>query len=384
MTLGLDDLRELIENFLSNTGGRRGRKREQRRQATAAEEGTVGGTQEGDVVDPFAGLENEAADDPVDDPMATFESNDRPDPEDLDDDEVVDDIYYRLEELEDEFEQNNSQLGTIQDAQQQVVDEMQEVNDRVRQLVGIYDMLTDEVNPFTGDGEERGGFGVFGEDDDAEEGFGIGVSSSDEIHGLMGGSDPFDVGDDETVSFSDLKGLIDDVAEAGAGRGTTITFDEDDVDGQSAGFDGGGDDDTQDTMDAEHDTHVEVQATDSVDEPDDRAETDDEKDSGSDVTLESLANTYASDVIVFEWLSELVQTAGPAATLRAISYYAEIGWIDDGVKDHLENVLSGPDLDMHVDPSETPEELTAEDHADSYTYIMKLQEIHETKHKINT
>jgi len=31
----------------------------------------------------------------------------------------------------------------------------------------------------------------------------------------------------------------------------------------------------------------------------------------------------------------------------------------------------------------TPEELTAEDHADSYTYIiMKLQEIHETKREV--
>ncbi len=380
MKLGLEDLRELIENFLSNTGGRRGRKREQRRQAAAADEGAAGdaGTVEDESgEDAFAGLEGGSEPDPTDDPMAAFETDDRPDPEDMDDDEVVDDIYYRLEELEDEFEQNNSQLGTIQDAQQQVVDEMQEVNDRVRQLVGIYDMLTDEVNPFTGDGEERGGFGVFGEDDDAEEGFGIGVSSSDEIQGLAGEGDPFDVGTDETVSFSDLKGLIDDATEEGTDRGTTITFDEDDVDGQSGDFDG--DDDSQDTMHAENDTHVEVQATDNVGSPDDGSKTDD----GSDVTLESLAGTYASDVIVFEWLSELVRTAGPAATLRAISYYAEIGWIGEEVKDHLENVLSGPDLDMHVDPMETPEELTAEDHADSYTYIMKLQEIHETRHEIN-
>ena len=96
------------------------------------------------------------------------------------------------------------------------------------------------------------------------------------------------------------------------------------------------------------------------------------------VTLTALADTYATDVIVFEWLTELVRTAGPAATLRAIAYYHEIGWIGADVRAHLEATLGGPDLDIGVDPEETPEELTAEDHADSYTYIMKLEEIHET------
>ena len=46
--------------------------------------------------------------------------------------------------------------------------------------------------------------------------------------------------------------------------------------------------------------------------------------SRSDATLSALADTYATDILVFEWLTDLVASAGPAATLRAIAYYEEI------------------------------------------------------------
>jgi archaellum component FlaD/FlaE len=96
------------------------------------------------------------------------------------------------------------------------------------------------------------------------------------------------------------------------------------------------------------------------------------------VALAGLADTYATEIIVFEWLTSLVSTAGPAATLRAVAYYEEIGWISPRVKTYLESVISGPDLDMNVDPSRDPNELTAEDHAESYEYIMKLDAVQRT------
>ncbi|WP_226039376.1 FlaD/FlaE family flagellar protein [Natrinema sp. DC36] len=365
MDFGLASLRSLIEDFLSDSGGRRGREREQQRQQRDGDTDDAGGATA------QAGGDSDA------------ESTDDEEPSESDggekrggglfgrgkgssgDDEDLDDLFYRIEELEEELENKESTLGTVQDSQQQVADQVEEMNETVRQLLGVYDMLTDDVNPFTGAGEERKGFGVFGEDEATTDG------GSDSMAGLRAEMDSS--GREETVSFDDLKGVIEDAAAAqsdGADEtgGETITFDEDE-----------GDDDTR----------VEVQATESVDEPDselgadaDGADADGAVDDDSDVTLESLADTYATDIIVLEWLTELVRTAGPAATLRAISYYAEIGWIDDEVKDHLEAMLSGPDLDIHVDPEMTPEELTAEDHADSYTYIMKLQEIHETKREV--
>ncbi|WP_408957131.1 FlaD/FlaE family flagellar protein [Natrinema sp. 74] len=363
MEFGLDSLRDLIEDFLSDSGGRRGREREQRRQQQRDDgDGTATATAGTQADEPTPG----AAEDVGDDGLAESPSDDgnsggggglfgrgsgSADADDLDD------LYYRIEELEEELEEKESTLGTVRDSQQQVADQVEEMNDTVRQLLGVYDMVTDDVNPFTGEGEERKGFGVFGEDESAADG---GRQSG------LGREEPSRSDGDETVSFDDLKGVIEDAAAAqtdGSGGGERITFDEGDVDGSG------------------DDTRVEVQATESVDDPGDDTTTSasGDTDDGSDVTLESLADTYATDIIVFEWLTELVRTAGPAATLRAISYYDEIGWIDDEVKGQLEATLSGPDLDIHVDPEATPDELTAEDHADSYTYIMKLQEIHETK-----
>ncbi|MDS0476483.1 FlaD/FlaE family flagellar protein [Natrinema sp. 1APR25-10V2] len=364
MDFGLDSLRDLIEDFLSDSGGRRGREREQRRQQRP-DEPAGDATADAQARDETASATAETTADAgaaEDDSGGSGgggglfgRGSESADEDDLDD------LYYRLEELE----EKESTLGTVRDSQQQVADQVEEMNDTVRQLLGVYDMLTDDVNPFTGEGEERKGFGVFGEDEPAADGgrqAGLGLEESGQQSS------------EETVSFDDLKGVIEDAAAAqsGGSGGERITFDEDDV-----GEPDDGDDDTR----------VEVQATESVDGPSasnggggsgDANDGDD----GSDVTLETLADTYATDIIVFEWLTELVRTARPAATLRAISYYAEIGWIDEEVREQLEAVLSGLDLDIHVDPGATPDELTAEDHADSYTYIMKLQEIHETKREV--
>lgn len=358
MNLGLENLRELLESFLSNTGGKRGRDRQRAREEARADAGVAGepGAAAGDAgaaatgtaVD--AGQVGDAAAQPGSDAgggAGTTAREERPDPEDLDDDEVVDDLYHRIEGLEDDLNRKDAQLGTIQDSQEQVAERVESVDDTIRQLVGIYDRLTDDINPFTGDGEDERGFDVFG--DGAEEGFGL--SDADRENGAA----------DETVSFADLRDAIDEAAtaEADGTTGQTITFDEE--------------------PEAEGDSSVEVQATEQVDDG-----TEDDEDDADGVTLDALAPTYASDVLVFEWLTELVRTAGPAATLRAISYYDEIGWIDDEVRAHLERVLSGPDLDIHVDPETAPEELTAEDHADSYTYIMKLDEIHRTRQDVES
>ncbi|MDF9744657.1 FlaD/FlaE family flagellar protein [Natrinema salsiterrestre] len=357
MDFGLDSLRTFLEDFLSDSGGRRGRQREQQRrqqeaQGDDAADGQAGGETTADETESGNTAESEANESGGGGLFGRGSSSAE--------EEELDDLYYRIDELEEQLEDKSTELGSVRDSQQQVADQVEEMNDTVRQLLGVYDMLTDDVNPFTGAGEERNGFGVFGEDDPAaDEQPGIGVADGGSTSG------------DETVSFGDLKGAIEDATAAGADTaggdagGETIAFDD-------------GDGDTSE--EARNDTTVEVQATESVDGPDTEADSDD--DGGSDVTLESLANTYATDIIVLEWLTELVRTAGPAATLRAISYYAEIGWIDEEVKAHLEAMLSGPDLDIHVDPGATPDELTAEDHADSYTYIMKLQEIHETKREI--
>jgi len=116
------------------------------------------------------------------------------------DEDDFDDLFYRIEELEEELESKESTLGTVQDSQQQVADQVEEMNDTVRQLLGVYDMLTDDVNPFTGAGEERNGFGVFGEDKATTDG------GSESMAGLR--AEAGSSGREETVSFDDLKGEL--------------------------------------------------------------------------------------------------------------------------------------------------------------------------------
>ncbi|MFC3960175.1 FlaD/FlaE family flagellar protein [Halovivax cerinus] len=416
MDLTLSNLRELFQNLLGNTGGRRGREREQVRknraqqqeafgddpagqgfpgdpgaqvggqgtgQMQAGQQGPQGGQQQGpgqgtgqpgaeavtQSADAGAGAQQGDAAGGAGETggQATASiDRDRPDADELDDDEVVDDLYHRIETLEEELERNGNRLGSIRDAQESVSDDIEEVNDTVRRLLGVYDRLTEQVNPFTGAGEEAEGFGVFGENHEEGEGFGLDRQTT--------------TAGDASVSFEDLREAVD--AANGGGEPRRIPFEDeldDDSDEEADGFDDPptSDDDTSDSA-------VEVQATEAVDEetPDSSGDGADGE-SDADVTLSSLADTYAADILVFEWLTEMVRTGGPSATLRAISYYHEIGWIDDEVRAHLEAVLSGPDLDIHVDPERTPEELTAEDHADSYEYIMKLQEVHEVSAEVN-
>ena len=367
MNLSIERLRELLESFLQNTGGRRGRQREQvreQRQAGGAGSGQpVGQAPPGEVsgqagqtaqaVQDVGGESGAVAVEATGGGMAATVTRERPDTDDLDDEEVVDDLYHRIESLEEELQRNDARMGSIRDAQEQVVDEVSDVNDTVRELVGIYDMLTRDVNPFVGDGEEESGFGLFTEGGPEEEGFGIEAEAS-----TSGG---------ETVSFDDLKAVVEETVEPSVGEPQKIPF--------------------ADEIEAETSVEADDEGG-SVPQPEregETGETDDaevESDEGDDVTLDRLAPTYASDVIVFEWLTEMVRTAGPSATLRAISYYHEIGWIEADVRSHLEAVLSGPDLDIYVDPDDPPEELTADDHADSYEFIMKLTEIHEAKGEV--
>ncbi|AGB38108.1 FlaD/FlaE family flagellar protein [Natronococcus occultus] len=272
--------------------------------------------------DEFAALEPAPLDEPDDDGFdlswaSSFtQSNDDPE-EQADggvDEEVVDDLRYRTESLEESIEDTEMRLDAIQDSQEQVVSQVDELNDRVRRLLGLYDQVTDDINPFTGEGEADSGFEVFG-----------GASADD----------------GETVSFDDLK------------------------------------------EDVEVEPVADLEEDDPAPEPEPEPEPDPQPiDTPADApTLRTLPDTYATDVVVFEWLATLLESGGPRATLEALSYYVELGWIDEDVRAHLETVLSGPGLaDVDADPSGS---LTAADHADSYAYVVQLREIGEIRRTVD-
>ncbi|MDG5820901.1 FlaD/FlaE family flagellar protein [Natronococcus sp. A-GB7] len=118
----------------------------------------------------------------------------------------------------------------------------------------------------------------------------------------------------------------------------------------------------------------EVDSVEPEPEPEPAAEPQSEPRGPDEPALRTLPDTYATDVVVFEWLADLLESGGPRATLEALSYYVELGWIGEDVRVHLEDVLAGPGLEIDADGAA---ELTAEDHADSYAYIVQLSEIGE-------
>jgi len=346
---------------------------------------------------PQSGGSSESEDETDEDETSPEPSFDVP-LEDLDQEEQVENLEHRIDSMQEDLERSNSQIESIQSSQEEVAERVEDVNGTVRQLLGIYDQLTASANPFVEGGSRT-------QMDDDVEGFGLG--GEPDLDGTTGEMPPAEAveneaetadpdedepatdedladnevvveatepGDEEAVSFDDLK------AESASG---------DDAE-QAVGDDGQQTVQTQREQEEDNadDTRLEVeplsdeaaQMSEAAEESrsHERASRRRRREQRSDATLPRLADTYATDILVFEWLTDLVTSAGPAAALRAIAYYEEIGWISSRVKAQLEDTLSGPDLDMTVDPSRDPNELNAEDHAESYEYIMKLDAIQET------
>jgi archaellum component FlaD/FlaE len=350
--------------------------------------------------------------------------------EELDQEKQVEALEGRLDDMEGSMQQNQSELETIRGSQQDVAEQLDEVNDTVRQLLGIYDQLTADVNPFM-DGPTRDadpdadGFGVVGGEEPDPEGEVVeavveGDAADDEpatddedemtAETMTAAQGDDAAGEDAaTIGLEDLRAAHEDGEDA---RDDDASSPADGATAAQEAADGAvaAPADSVDAADAavvsedeSDDNEIEVEPTGDgpmsqhdqfedeypdagarQEDGDAQAMTGDATAGGSpappesSVALAELADTYASEIIVFEWLTGLVSTAGPAATLRAIAYYEEIGWIGSDVKRYLEGVLSGPDLDMNVDPSREPNELTAEDHAESYEYIMKLDAVQRT------
>lgn len=82
--------------------------------------------------------------------------------------------------------------------------------------------------------------------------------------------------------------------------------------------------------------------------------------------LQSLPETYAGELVVFEWLSYLLEKAGFRGATEAIDYYVEVEWITDDVGDELEDYLLG------LEERSADGDLTIDDHLLSLVHIGKL------------
>lgn len=246
---------------------------------------------------------------------------------------AIDDLDHRLDELEARVDRVSSSVEGARSSQADLADRLDEMDDRVRRLLGVYDRLTDGVNPLTGEGDAAEGeyrFGVVGD--------------------AAGEGDPSaSTGDDRSpATEGDRSG-----GNRGASEATGVA-----AGGRAPAGDPNGAVTVEDLWTAE--------ANDDV-----RAAADGSPPPAEPVGFATDAGGYATDLVIFEWLSMLIDAAGPAGALRAIDRYERMGWIDSDLRVHLETVLGGPALDADVDPRE-PGELTVTEHGRSYEYVRRL------------
>ena len=291
----------------------------------------------------FSSNDDDAAEEPTD--AGDVEPSARPEPEapgsdretpdedwdpdagdDEDDEPDVNELDVRIDELDEELASTSSSVRALRNSQEEMAESIDEMNDTVRQLVGVYDRIAAEENPFVDHPAEA----TDRSSPMAGDGEASPTQSDDRTRGQAG---PSQDAEDSVVSFDDLQ-------EESAGEPSDPAAAPE-----------------NDPAPQERDRRA----------AGDGAPPTSPADDGGPV-LESIPDGYAGEVLVMEWLATLMDRSGPAGAFRAVDYYENVGWISPAVEERLVDVIGGPALDVFVDPTR-PREPTAEEHAVSHEYL---------------
>lgn len=82
--------------------------------------------------------------------------------------------------------------------------------------------------------------------------------------------------------------------------------------------------------------------------------------------LATLPESYAAELVIFEWLEFLVDRAGFRRTIDVLRYYRSIDWLTEGTESRLREYLQS------FDDQGTDEGLDRSDHLLSLVYIARL------------
>lgn len=249
--------------------------------------------------------------------------------------ERVDDFEYALDEIRNDVEQNEASIDGLESEQVSIGERMQQIEEHNATLLGVYDRLTEGVNPFTDDWDRS----QASDRNDAESTYGV---IPDE------GSDG--TGEDERLRPN---GGADEAAES-ARSGT----DDDRSDGE--GDDGwvAADPEPTDRRNASS-TPVPETPPSGTTRPE------------NGPYLTEFADTYATDVLVMEWLSMLIDAAGEEGALKALDHYDRIDWVSTSIRRELEVVLSGAWRESDAEPRN---DLSTDVHDRSFRYITRLSQ----------
>ena len=341
----------------------------------------------------------------------------------------------RLDELENEVASLSSTVNTVKSENEQISESVGDVEENIRKLLEVYEMVTRGVNPFVDETEmgdafggggganpNGGSMGLFGDDDDGADtdiDESVADAEADDFFDDDLDDEGFDdgFGDefDESPGIEDddgFEGGLDDVDGSGLDDDLGDGFDDDP--GKDGTDDGGGKsfeelkaeydagdadwDDNDDAEPANEDPAFDdTSAGDDVDAvgstadlegvedetasgPDGEltAETTERSDDGRDTPidggkpyLETLPSGYVADIVVMDWLEFLVEEAGVDGAARTIGYYEAIEWVDEEAAETLQTFLKGFGEGVEADP-DPGSSLTVAHHNRSLRFISRI------------
>ena len=326
----------------------------------------------------------------------------------------------RIDELENEVASLSSTVNTVKSENEQISNSLGDVEENIRKLLEIYEMVTRGVNPFVDETEMGDAFGgggggasggdsmsLFGDDeatdeseaavddsiadadaedffdddldDDLDDGFDDDFEDFDDDPDDEGDfDDGFDDLDDADDSFDDFEDG-DDLEDDSSGK----SFEElkAEYDSGEADWDGG--DDGADGSDETTELEERVDEVDDLAVSDpvvDEAEPDMTSAVAADASvpvdggkpyLNALPSGYVADLVVMDWLEFLVSESGVDGAARTIAYYEAIEWIGEDAAETLQTFLNGFGEGTEIEP-EPRSSLTVSHHNTSLRFISRI------------
>lgn len=322
---------------------------------------------------------------------------------------ATEELEQRIEELENELGSLSSTTSTVKSENEEISTTVEDIEENVRQLLEIYEMVTRGVNPFVDDVQAGGmsdadTFGVFGTGDEED-------PSSQDLDDSIADAEAEDFFDDDLGDFDDAADDVNasveredsdlDVPTDGDGGGEGKSFEDlkqeyesgdaewadeelDDGIPESDGTDDGFDMDATDG-----DVFDDAAAADTDDSGGtiDTGASSEQQESDGDLQfaentvagptdakpyLGGLPDGYVADLIVLEWLEYLLGESNRPDVVRAIRYYEAIDWIDEPAAEQLRSFLDGFGVAEDDTDGDVPAHLTIDHHVRSLEYIGQL------------
>lgn len=323
-------------------------------------------------------------------------------------------IQGSIEALETEVGSLSSTISVTKDDIESIGNRVDEVEENVKKLLDVYEMVTKDINPFVGEGEDLS-------NRDMENADGFGVFDADSGGGEEDFDDDFLEDEDEGVfedSGDDIEDLSDEDEDRQVITPDDLEQDEENIEDfeaeeepEETGLDEPGLDEESfeeeidisqeklnqlekriEMLDKKLEKVVESGDGDLVEESDDNGK---DSSGSQEYYLEEINRDYYSDIVLMNWTNFLLTMVDTTEFRQILDVYVDLKWISPEVRDYVErfeeSISTQPIFEYGVKASKsgsgsssystdkddlmkTDGGMTVEDHTRSLIFISKLRD----------